>query len=345
MVVRSPTRSKKTQALGIPVIDLSLDRRTVSELVVKACEDYGFFRVTNHDVPPETVATLEKEGLEFFEKPSPAKQLAGPAAPFGYGFKNIGCNGDTGELEYLLLRADPASVAEKSIAISNDPAHFSCVVNDYVRSVRELACTILDLVAEGLWVTDKSVFSRLIRDVDSDSLLRINHYPPIKDVYSWDPLARLPYQHGRCTNNRIGFGEHSDPQILTILRSNDVPGLQISLRNGLWVPVPPDPTGFYVVVGDALQALTNGRLVSVRHRALTNTVKPRMSIGYFGAPPLSAWISPLPDLVSPHNPSQYKAFRWAEFKKAAYSLRLGDCRLDWFKNNQTKDKQVPLPEF
>lgn len=115
-------------------------------------------------------------------------------------------------------------------------------MNEYVQAVRDLACEILDLAAEGLWAPDKYVFSRLVRDVHSDSLLRLNHYPLVKEVKDWDPSPK-----------RIGFGEHSDPQILTILRSNDVAGLQICLLDGLWVPVPPDPTGFYVIVGDALQ--------------------------------------------------------------------------------------------
>lgn len=116
-------------------------------------------------------------------------------------------------------------------------------MNDYVDSVRELTCEILDLMAEGLGIKDKFVFSRLIRNVQSDSVLRLNHYPPVND---WDPSLNY-------NQNRVGFGEHSDPQILTILRSNDVAGFQICLPDGLWVPVPPDPTQFYVIVGDALQ--------------------------------------------------------------------------------------------
>ncbi|KAI4319360.1 hypothetical protein MLD38_032965 [Melastoma candidum] len=329
MVVPSPNpaiRSRKTQAVGIPSVDLSFVGPGLAEQLARACEDYGFFKVTNHGVPREVVSRVEGEMKAFFSRPAFEKQRVGLAFPFGYGCKNIGPNGDTGELEYLLLRADPSSVSDVSRTVSDDPDGFSSAVNNYIDEVRELVCEILDLLGEGLRLLDESVFSRLISDVQNDSLLRINHYP-----FAPKPSSHRP-DHGRTRGEgRVGFGEHSDPQILTVLRSNDVEGLQVCLRDGLWVAVPPDPNSFYVLVGDALQAMTNGRLRSVRHRAMANSHKPRMSMVYFGAPPLNSSISPLPEMVSPQNPPIYRPFTWGDFKKALYSLRLGDCRLDLFK--------------
>ncbi|KAF2312709.1 hypothetical protein GH714_039717 [Hevea brasiliensis] len=200
----------------------------------------------------------------------------------------------------------------------------SSAVSGYIEAVRELACELLDLVAEGLRVPDTSVFSRLIRDVDSDSILRLNHYPPMP-ILCKDNDTSSSYN-----TNRVGFGEHSDPQILTLLRSNDVGGLQISLNDSVWFPVSPDPSAFCVNVGDVLQAMTNGRFLSVRHRALTNSCKSRMSMAYFAAPPLSTKITALPQMLSAVRPSLYRPFTWGDYKKAAYSLRLGDTRLDLF---------------
>ncbi|KAG5098164.1 hypothetical protein JHK82_048018 [Glycine max] len=95
----------------------------------------------------------------------------------------------------------------------------------YTEAVRELACEILELIAEGLGVPDTRIFSRFIRDVDSDSVLRLNHYPPIINK---DNNKDMSQQF-----TKVGFGEHSDPQIITILRSNEVGGLQISLQDGV----------------------------------------------------------------------------------------------------------------
>ncbi|CAA0829430.1 Gibberellin 2-beta-dioxygenase 4 [Striga hermonthica] len=160
-----------------------------------------------------------------------------------------------------------------------------------------------------------SVFSRLISDAHSDSILRLNHY--------------LPTCHPK-----IGFGEHTDPQILTLLRSNAVGGLQVSTEDGVWVPVSPYPdSAFCVNVGDVLQIMTNGRLRSVKHRAVVDSYGSRMSMAYFAAPPLDAKISCIslgPN--EPQKPPLYKSFTWAEYKKAAYNLRLGDSRLNLFKN-------------
>ncbi|BAF17950.1 Os05g0514600 [Oryza sativa Japonica Group] len=101
-----------------------------------------------------------------------------------------------------------------------------------------------------------------------------------------------------------------------------------------WVTVPPDPASFLVIVGDSLQVMTNGRMRSVRHRVVANKLKSRVSMIYFGGPPLEQRIAPLRQLLvagvgngEEEEQSRYEEFTWGEYKKAAYLSRLSDNRL------------------
>ncbi|OWM71070.1 hypothetical protein CDL15_Pgr011197 [Punica granatum] len=186
------------------------------------------------------------------------------------------------------------------------------------------------MMAEGLSLANASAFSEIIRAVDGDSVLRLNYYP--RTGCAGDPRSPVLFRNKRREGvSAVGFGEHSDPQMLTVLRSNGVDGLQISLEDGVWIPVPSDPSAFWVNVGDTLQAMTNGRFMSVRHRAVTNPHESRMSMVYFAAPPLHAQIMSPPEMVTPQRPALYRPFTWAEYKSTTYSLRLGDTRLNLFK--------------
>lgn len=90
-----------TFSSSIPLVDLS--KPDAKTLIVKACEDFGFFKVINHGIPLDAISQLESEAFKFFSLPQTEKEKAGPANPFGYGNKRIGLNGDIGWIEYLLL--------------------------------------------------------------------------------------------------------------------------------------------------------------------------------------------------------------------------------------------------
>ncbi|KAM3395909.1 gibberellin 2-beta-dioxygenase 1 isoform X2 [Capsicum galapagoense] len=300
----------------VPIIDLS--EPDSINLIVKACEEFGFFKVINHDVPMEFISKLESEAIKFFSSPLSEKLKAGPAEPFGYGNKQIGPNGDIGWVEHILVPTNSEFNYQKFASISSlNPDNIRAAVNDYVTEVKKMACEVLEMLAEGLKIHQRNVFSKLLMDEKSDSVFRVNHYASCSDIDEFNG------------NNVIGFGEHTDPQIISILRSNNTSGLQILLKNGHWTSVPPDPISFFINVGDSLQVMTNGRFKSVKHRVLTNSVKSRLSMIYFGGPPLSEKIAPLPSLLEGKD-SLYKEFTWLEYKKSAYKSKLADNRLVMF---------------
>ncbi|KAK1389211.1 Gibberellin 2-beta-dioxygenase 1 [Heracleum sosnowskyi] len=311
--------SQSTNTL-IPLIDLS--QPDSKSCLVKACEEFGFFKVINHGIPTEFISRLESKAIKFFSSPMCEKEKAGPPNPVGYGNKSIGRNGDVGWVEYLLLSTNSENDCQRIASVVGEtPENFSLCVNNYVKAVKKMACDILEMLADGLMIQQKNVFSELLMDKQSDSVFRLNHYPP------------CPVLHGK---NLIGFGEHTDPQIISVLRSNNTSGLQISLKEGSWIPVPADQDSFFINVGDSLQVMTNGRFKSVRHRVLANSYKSRVSMIYFGGPPLSEKIAPLPSLLKEgNNNSLYKEFTWLEYKRSAFKSKLADNRLCLFEKITT----------
>ncbi|XP_073115262.1 gibberellin 2-beta-dioxygenase 3-like isoform X1 [Elaeis guineensis] len=310
---------------GIPVINLA-EAGSV-DAMIKACEEFGFFKVINHGVPINIMAKLEEEAVKFFSLPQVEKEKSGPPNPFGYGNKRIGPNGDVGWVEYLLFAVTSKPFSYTSMPFLQEPSaslfrweereDIISALNEYISAVRKLASEVLELMAEGLKIEPRNVFSKLVMDEKSDEIFRLNHYPPC-------PL----FQGLNCS--LTGFGEHTDPQIISVLRSNNTQGLEIALRDGSWVSVPSDQESFFINIGDSLQVMTNGRFNSVRHRVLANGSKSRVSMIYFGGPPQTERIAPLPQLMGEGEQSLYREFTWEEYKKAAYKSRLADYRLGQF---------------
>ncbi|KFK36353.1 gibberellin 2-oxidase [Arabis alpina] len=307
-------KCKPSPAL-IPVIDLTNpDAKT---LIVKACEEFGFFKVINHGVRPDLLTLLEQEVTKFFALHQSLKDKAGPPDPFGYGSKRIGPNGDVGSVEYILLNANPHLPSHNTTAIfMQTPANFREAVEEYMEEMKEMASKILEMVAEELKIEPKEKLSKLVKVRESDSCLRMNHYPE--------------------KEQEMGFGEHTDPQLISVLRSNETESLQICVKDGSWFTVPPDHSSFFVSVGDTLQVMTNGRFKSVKHRVITDTKRSRLSMIYFAGPPLTEMIAPLSCLVPNQDDWLYNEFTWSLYKSSAYKTKLGDHRLGLF------EKQLPF---
>ncbi|KAL6620688.1 hypothetical protein ACP70R_035827 [Stipagrostis hirtigluma subsp. patula] len=310
-LMRCPKANAAQLAAAIPSVDLSAPGAAAA--VADACRGVGFFRATNHGVPAGLTDALEARAMAFFALPAEEKlEMSGAARPLGYGSKSIGCNGDVGWLEYLLL-----SVSANSVRVSSLPPSLRAALEEYTAAAREVAGRVLELIAEGLGLERALLRRMVVGREGSDEMVRVNHYPPC-------PLA--PADCGVT-----GFGEHTDPQLISVLRSNCTAGLQIKLPDGRWAPVPPDPESFFVNVGDSLQVLTNGRLRSVKHRVVApEGTRSRLSVIYFGGPAPSQRIAPLAQLMRDGEQRLYREFTWGEYKRAAYKTRLGDHRLGPF---------------
>ena len=92
---------------------------------------------------------------------------------------------------------------------------------------------------------------------------------------------------------RHGVGEHTDYGLLTLLRQDDVGGLQVHTRQG-WIEAPPVPDSFVCNIGDMLDRMTGGLYRSTPHRVRLNTSgRDRLSFPLFFDPDFDARIEPI----------------------------------------------------
>ena len=94
----------------------------------------------------------------------------------------------------------------------------------------------------------------------SIDVLRLNHYDVPDDVVIEDA--------------HMGMGAHTDYGIVTVLRADEVPGLEILLADGSWRPVLAAPGALLINLGDLLARWTNDRWLSTMHR-VDATARPR----------------------------------------------------------------------
>jgi isopenicillin N synthase-like dioxygenase len=105
-------------------------------------------------------------------------------------------------------------------------------VAEYCTSVRGLVLRLLEAISESLGLERDYIEKALGKQGQH---MAMNYYPPC-------PQPELTY----------GLPGHTDPNLITFLLQDDVPGLQV-LRNGKWIAVNPIRNTFIVNIGDQMQ--------------------------------------------------------------------------------------------
>lgn len=194
-----------------------------------------------------------------------------------------------------------------------NPPSFREAAAEYCTSVRGLTLRLLGAISESLGLDRDYVSGQL---GSHGQHMAMNYYPPC-------PEPELTY----------GLPGHTDPNLITILLQDDVPGLQV-LHKGKWVAVNPIPNTFIINIGDQMQVISNDRYKSVLHRAVVNSDRERISIPTFYCPSPDAVIGPALELVDDEDrrPAVYKKFTYQEYYVKFWNRGLAtECCLDMFK--------------
>lgn len=276
---------------GLPIIDVAAlrnpkTRRESARAIDSACRDKGFFYIKNHGVSPELEAELEKLSREFFARDEASKMAIsmdkGGRAWRGYfplGGELTSGKPDWKEGLYFGEELDETH----PLVQSQTPMHgrnlfpdllgFRSCILDYLKAMTTLAHDLMEGMALALGLPEKYFFDHFTRE--PTLLFRIFHYPPAPGEGLW------------------GVGEHTDYGLLTILKQDDVGGLQVQSKDG-WIEAPPIAGTFVCNIGDMLDRLSMGLYRSTPHRVLNATRRDRYSFPFFFDPGFRAEAKALP---------------------------------------------------
>jgi len=258
----------------------------------------GFFYVSNHGISEDLQHRLESVSRSFFSRPAEQKlcvrmEVGGRA---WRGFFPVGAELTSGKPDqkegiYFGTELDdthPAVQAKRPLHGRNlfppdeEGEQMREVVLEYMSQLSNLAQVILEAVALSLGL-DEQFFRREVTN-DPTILFRIFNYP-----------KQSSDAHEQATKETWGVGEHTDYGLLTLLRQDDLGGLEVlSLKNG-WIAAPPLSNTFVCNIGDMLERLTGGRFRSTPHRVRNPSIaRDRLSWPLFFDPSWSYIVQPLP---------------------------------------------------
>jgi isopenicillin N synthase-like dioxygenase len=282
----SALEASKVSVASLPVIDISGlsgsgagDRKAVGARLRAACLDKGFFYIKNHGVSEQLVDDVFKEAAEFFALPVDQKAEVDKArSKANRGYEPLqgqtleaGAPPDLKEGYYIgpdHRADDPRVVAGMFNHGANQwPArrpNFRPVMQAYLQVMLDLSARMMGGVALSLDLPDN-----YFADYCSDAMatVRLLHYPP-------QPPQARPGQKGA--------GAHTDFGGLTLLRQDNVGGLQVwDQTSDGWIHADPIPGTYVVNLGDMIARWTNGRYRSTVHRvvnASANVIRSRSFI-------------------------------------------------------------------
>ncbi|DBA70484.1 TPA: hypothetical protein ACH3X2_011889 [Trebouxia sp. C0005] len=233
----------------VHVIDLSLPDEEAQAAILHACVTTGFFYVSNHNVLEEVIEEHWLQNKAFFNLPLEDK-LTIVADSNNRGYTPMAeqtldpdhqSQGDTKEGLYF-GREVPADSEEAKLPLHGPnqwPPEallpgYKAAMNTYMDAVRNLADRLLPLIAMAL-------------------RLPSNFF----DLYFHKPIGTLRPLHYNAQMSLpdegiYGAGAHTDWGVLTILATDENPGLQV-FSGGKWAHVKPVPGTFIINLGDMLE--------------------------------------------------------------------------------------------
>ena len=269
--------------------------------VTKICETTGFFYISDfsHLLPESVFQSLDSSARTFFNLPEETKMKIdmnqGGAA--WRGFFPVGnelTSGVPDLKEGIYFGTELPALNKKRVPLhgvnqfpDEEVPEMRTAVLNYMRGCQEIGHTLMGLISIGLELPSPDFISSQLTK-DPLELFRIFHYPPRAKTIG----------NKKFDKSINGVSEHCDYGVITLLRANDLSGLQVQDLNDpkRFIDVKHVEGAMVVNIGDMLEGLTHGLLKSTLHRVKQpqDPNSMRISFPYFFDPNFNATVKPLP---------------------------------------------------
>ncbi len=296
----------------IPLLDLSHyskgtpARAQFVRAFGEGLKEFGFVSIFNHGVDDALIRRTYAAAEKLFKLKPAAKdalEVKGGGGQRGYTAfgKEHAKNRKVGDMKEFfhvgrdLTAGHPRAAGYGGNVWPADLPEFKSSALQLFDALDGAASVLLRSLAE-YFAAPIDTFSDMARD--GNSILRIIHYPPLKDMF-------IP--------GAVRAAEHEDINLITLLCEGTSSGLEILTRQKEWIPVDTLKGQIVVDSGDMLSRVCNEVIPSTTHRvvnppsAAEDTV--RYSMPFFVHPYPDAVLGCLPQCESKENPRRYPDIR------------------------------------
>ena len=262
-------------------------RVACQEALHSALRDTGFAVLRGTGVPPQTLERMRCAVKAVFDAPRHQYREAMVQkdnyrgyVPLGYFTPNAGgARADQYEawkLHWEASAADPVCAASTLYGPNRwPPIGFDVqgAVQAYWAEMTRVNNAVLAALCQALGIDPAVVLAMMDKPLTNMTLLNYPPTPVRDDVW--------------------GIHPHKDFNFLTLLAHDPVGGLEVRTQDGHWIEARCGEQEYVLNVGDMLELLTGGRLVSTPHRVTNRSALQRQSFPYFSVPRFDVVVAPL----------------------------------------------------
>ena len=236
------------------------DAETISQLKL-ALSTHGFFTITDHGIADEVLKSSYILSKDFFSLNENIKNsYAHPEKAGARGYTPYGKETAVGETtpdlkEFWhhgpMIDDSYDNRISKNIFVSEIPG-FNDQFDILFNQLNKLGMKVLSAIAVILGKEPNFFDSWALK---GNSILRLIHYPPIKD-----------------SSNILRARAHEDINLITLLVGAEESGLEVQNPEGNWIPIAAKSKSIVCNIGDMMQLVTRSQLKSTSHRVVDNNV-------------------------------------------------------------------------